>query len=123
MNKTRLENLSDGVFAIVFTILVLEIRIPEELVHPTPVELWRTLVELTPVFIGYFVTFTVLTLFWISHSVFYSEIVKVANRQLVLLNMLYLAFVSLLPFCTTKARVHAHFSRYNTGGLDIGEIF
>lgn len=98
MNKTRLENLSDGVFAIVFTILVLEIRIPEELVHPTSTELYYALAALYPVFLGYFITFAVLTAFWIAHSFFFSEVVKVVNRQLVLLNMMYLAFVSLLPF-------------------------
>lgn len=98
MNKTRLENLSDGVFAIVFTILVLDIRVPDSLVHPTSGELWRAIAELGPVFVGYFVTFAVLTLFWMAHNFFFSEVVKVVNRQLVLLNMLYLAFVSLLPF-------------------------
>lgn len=98
MNKTRLENLSDGVFAIVFTILVLDIRVPETLLHPTSTELWHALAELSPVFIAYFVTFAVLTLFWMAHSFFFSNVVKEVNRQLVLLNMLYLAFVSLLPF-------------------------
>jgi uncharacterized membrane protein len=98
MNKTRLENLSDGVFAIVFTILVLDIRIPDELVHPSSTELWQALAALMPVFEGYFVSFAVLTIFWMAHSYFFSIVVKEINRQLVLLNMLYLAFVSLLPF-------------------------
>jgi len=100
MNKTRLENLSDGVFAIVFTILVLDIRVPDTLVHPTSANLWNGLYALGPVFFGYFVTFTVLTTFWIAHTFFFSEVVKVINRQLVLMNMLYLAFVTLLPFAT-----------------------
>ena len=98
MNKSRLENLSDGVFAIVFTILVLEIRVPENLMYHSSAELWDALQALHPVFVGYFVTFAVLTTFWMAHSFFFSEVVKIINRQLVLLNMLYLAFVSLLPF-------------------------
>jgi uncharacterized membrane protein len=100
MNKLRLEFLSDGVFAIVFTILVLELRVPEALMHPTSGELWHALSELTPLFVAYFVSFAVLTTFWMAHNFFFSEVVKIINRQLVLLNMLYLAFVSLVPFST-----------------------
>jgi uncharacterized membrane protein len=98
VNKTRLENLSDGVFAIVFTILVLDIRVPDSFVHPSSAELWRAMNELGPVFFGYFVSFAVLTTFWVGHTFFFSETVKIINRQIVLLNMIYLAFVSLLPF-------------------------
>jgi uncharacterized membrane protein len=98
MNKTRLENLSDGVFAIVFTILVLDIRVPDTLTHPSSMELWQAFAALSPVFVGYFVSFIVLTTFWVGHSFFFSDVVKVINRQLVGLNMFYLAFVSLIPF-------------------------
>lgn len=98
MSKTRLENLSDGVFAIVFTILVLDIRVPDSLVHPSSLELWNNFYDLAPVFFGYFISFAVLTTFWIAHTYFFSEVIKVVNRQLVLFNMLFLAFVTLLPF-------------------------
>ncbi len=98
MIKNRLEGLSDGVFAIVFTILVLEIRIPEALVHPTSAEIYRAFYDLGPVFLGYFVSFAVLTVFWVGHTFFFGVMVKVINRQLIIINMLYLAFVSLLPF-------------------------
>lgn len=98
MLKSRLEALSDGVFAIVFTILVLDIRIPDGLANPTSADLYHALLELVPVFVGYFVSFAVLTVFWVGHTFFFGAMVKVANRQLIILNMLYLAFVSLLPF-------------------------
>jgi uncharacterized membrane protein len=98
MIKTRLEGLSDGVFAIVFTILVLDIRIPDGLLHPTSGELYQALSDLWPVFIGYFISFIVLTVFWVGHTFFFGVMVKVVNRQLIILNMLYLSFVSLLPF-------------------------
>lgn len=97
MNKTRLEALSDGVFAIVMTLLVIEIVVPE-LHHPTDTELWTELHRLAPLFVSYFVSFTVLAMFWISHNFFYGAFTKVVNRQLVLLNMLYLSFVALVPF-------------------------
>ena len=98
MNKTRLENLSDGIFAIVFTILVLDIRIPVGLTNPTSQELLHAFTTLEPVFLAYFVSFVVLTTFWVGHSFFFSDIVKDINRQLIGLNMLYLAFVTLIPF-------------------------
>jgi uncharacterized membrane protein len=101
MNKTRLENLSDGVFAIVFTLLVLDIRIPDALEHATSPELYAAIGALGPFFVGYIISFFVLTMFWTSHSFFFTDVVKEINRQLVGLNMLYLLFVGLIPFSAT----------------------
>jgi uncharacterized membrane protein len=72
MNKTRLENLSDGVFAIVFTLLVLDIRIPDALEHATSPELYAAIGALGPFFVGYIISFFVLTMFWTSHSFFFT---------------------------------------------------
>src|SRR6185369_1279090 len=98
MIKSRLEGLSDGVFAVVFTILVLDIRLPDGITQMTSGEIYHALSDLMPVFVGYFVSFVVLTVFWVGHTYFFGVMVKVINRQLIILNMLYLAFVSLLPF-------------------------
>ncbi len=98
MNKLRLEALSDGVFAIVLTLLVIEIRVPEHLDHVSADALWHTLTDLAPLFIGYAVTVMVLAMFWISHNFFYSILIKNINRQLALLNLLFLAVISLIPF-------------------------
>ena len=93
MNKTRLENLTDGVFAIVMTLLVIEIRVPE-----TQGPLLESLRELTPLFVSYFLSFAVLSAFWLSHHGFFHLLIKSINRQLIQLNILYLSFVSLIPF-------------------------
>lgn len=98
LNKSRLENLSDGLFAIVFTLLVIEIQVPEVAGHITNAELWHSITELTPLFIGYAVSFLVLAMFWLSHNFFYGHFVKEINRQLVLMNLVYLSFISLIPF-------------------------
>lgn len=98
LSKLRLEALSDGLFAIVLTLLVIEIRVPELHGVVTDTELWHHLIELGPLFVGYAVSFVVLAMFWLSHNFFYSHFVKEINRQLLLLNMLYLALVSLIPF-------------------------
>lgn len=97
LGKHRLEGLSDGVFAIVATLLVIEIRVPE-LHHPDLSELIAHLIELWPLFVGYFVSFAVLAMLWLSHNFFYSAFTKTLNRQLVLLNMLYLSLIALIPF-------------------------
>lgn len=98
MNKSRLEGLSDATFAIVFTLLVIEIRVPEHLADMTSSGLWHALTELAPLFEGYVVSFLVLTMFWISHNFFYGMLVKNINRTLAGLNLVYLALVALIPF-------------------------
>lgn len=97
MNKARLEALSDGVFAIVMTLLVIEIVIPD-ILNPTDTKLVAALSQLTPLFVSYFVSFVVLAMFWMSHNFFYSSFTKNVDRILVLLNMLYLSLIALLPF-------------------------
>jgi uncharacterized membrane protein len=98
LNKSRLENLSDGLFAIVFTLLVIEIKVPEMHGAISNGELWHTLLELGPLFVGYAVSFVVLAMFWLSHNFFYGHFVKEINRQLIMMNLLYLSFISLIPF-------------------------
>lgn len=98
MNKARLEALSDGAFAIIFTLLVIEIRVPEHIEQMTNAGLWHALTELAPLFLGYVVSFLVIAMFWISHSFFFSVFVKNIDRKLVGLNLLYLMFLALVPF-------------------------
>lgn len=98
LSKARLEGLSDATFAIVFTLLVIEIRVPEHLADMSSKGLWHAVEELAPLFAGYGVTVLVLTMFWISHNYFYNTMLKNLNREIIILNMLYLALVSLIPF-------------------------
>ncbi len=98
MNKARLEGLSDASFAIIFTLLVIEIRVPEHILDMSSLGLWKELHHLAPLFIGYIVSFLVIAMFWISHSFFYSSFVKTVDRPLVGLNLLYLMFLAIIPF-------------------------
>jgi uncharacterized membrane protein len=97
LQKARLEGLSDATFAIVFTLLVIEIHVPE-LEHPSTQELLHRFFELWPLFVGYFVSFTVLAMFWMSHNFLYSVFTKNINRQLAYLNLLFLCLIALVPF-------------------------
>ncbi len=98
MNKSRLENLSDGLFAIVLTLVVFDVKIPDTDAIKTGASLAHALFELLPTLEEFFLSFVVLTIFWIGHNFMYSVFAKTINRVLVILNLLYLALISLIPF-------------------------
>lgn len=95
MNKNRIENLADGVFAIVMTLLVLDLKIPDATNHT---ELITDLLANTPVFIAYILVFITLTNYWFSHHGLISIFAKKVTNHLALLNIIFLFFLSLLPF-------------------------
>jgi len=96
----RLEALTDGVFAIVMTLLVLEISIPE-ILHPSlQAELPRRLLELWPKLYSYVLSFIVLGLLWTLHHRSF-HFIKRSDSVLVWLNIVFLMFVALIPFSTS----------------------
>jgi len=91
----RLEAFSDGVLAIVITLLVLEIEVPrggEDLAHELLAE-WR-------VYLGYVVSFVFIGGWWMAHANL-TRFVKAGTGVLFRLNLLALLFVSFLPFTTS----------------------
>lgn len=95
----RLEMFSDGVFAIVITLLILEIRVPELANTVTSSEFVYQLVQLWPKFYAFVLSFVVIYIIWMNHHHMFNMIVK-SNRVLMLLNGLILFFLVLLPFPT-----------------------
>ena len=95
----RIEALSDGVFAIVMTLLVLELKVPALPRDASPAEVWQGFLELGPMFFSYFVTFALAGAFWSWHHRAFHEL-RHASGPLFALNLGFLAFVSLLPFST-----------------------
>ncbi len=98
-NTHRVEALSDGVFAIVMTLLVLELRVPALPREASSAEIWHGVRELGPIFFSYFVTFALAGTFWYWHHQAFDEITHL-NGLLFALNLAFLSFVSLLPFST-----------------------
>jgi uncharacterized membrane protein len=95
----RLEILTDGVFAIVMTLLVLEITLPEIASPSLLADLPRKLLELGPKLYKYTISFVVLgILFSYHHRAF--NYIKRSNMALVWLNIVFLMFVALIPFST-----------------------
>jgi uncharacterized membrane protein len=100
ISKSRIETLTDGIFAIVMTLLVLDIAVPQ-LTHSEAAqgELQKQLLELGPVIYSYALSFIILGFFWINHhDQFYY--IKRANRVFVWITIFYLMFVAFVPFST-----------------------
>ena len=92
MTKTRLEAFSDGVIAIIITIMVLEIKVP----HGYS---WALLQNLAPVFVSYIISFLVVGIYWGNHHHLFHA-VKSINAGIMLSNLNLLFWLSLIPFGT-----------------------
>jgi uncharacterized membrane protein len=100
ISKSRIETLTDGVFAIVMTLLVLEIAVPQLSNSEVAAELTKELLELWPVLLSYATSFIILGFFWIAHDDQFHYI-KRANRILLWITIFYLMFVAFVPFSTS----------------------
>jgi uncharacterized membrane protein len=97
LSKHRLEALTDGIFAVAMTLLVIELKIPEALHVTTEEQLVGALVHLVPRFIAWVISFFVLAIFWVSHHRLF-HYVRVVDGKLTWMTIGYLACVSLIPF-------------------------
>jgi uncharacterized membrane protein len=90
----RIVAFSDGVFSIAITLLVLQLELPGTLSHA---EVWGAVWDQREKFLAYGISFAVIARFWLVHHSFFSE-VKAFDTRLIGLNMLYLAWIVLIPF-------------------------
>lgn len=95
----RLEAFSDGVLAIVITLLVLEIKVPHLQSPESAEDALRGLFGLAPKFLGYVLSFLFIAVFWINHHRFFQLVERVDNG-LLWLNMFLLLAMSFIPFPT-----------------------
>lgn len=98
MKQTRLDQLSDGIFAIVMTLLVLEIKVPELSSQITPYTLAQEFLHLKPLFLSYMLSFITLFTFWRSHHFIASVYVKNIDIHFTNINAIFFFFVALIPF-------------------------
>ena len=96
----RFEAFSDGVFAIVTTILIFNLKVPE-----SPDGLLGQLKDQWPSFLGYFIAFAFIGGLWIAHTNL-TRLLDAVNPIFLGLNLLQLLFVSLLPFTTSLFTAH-----------------
>lgn len=113
MKPARLEQLADGIFAIVMTILVFEIKAPD-LVSPTNnIELYFAIKTMLPAFLSYLLSFSLLFTYWRAHHFFVSVYAKNIDRNLTNINAIFFLFLALIPFSTSLL------GRYNDNQLAI----
>ena len=106
MEKNRLEAFSDGVIAIIITIMVLELKVP----HTTEL---AALKELLPVFLSYVLSFIYVGIYWNNHHHMFQAVKRVGGGVL-WANLHLLFWLSLFPF-TTAWMGENHFAASPTG--------
>ena len=92
MGKTRLEAFSDGVLAVIITIMVLEMKVP----HGSD---WEALQPLLPVFLSYVLSFVYIGIYWNNHH-HMLHTVRHVNGSILWANSHLLFWLSLVPFVT-----------------------
>src|SRR5271156_1681919 len=106
----RLAALSDGIFAVAMTLLVLDLHVPaSEMIHSQG-QLWRTLAEATPQLISYVMSFMTLGIFWNGQQAQLNSFTH-SDRHLSWIHIAFLFLVSIMPFST---RLLAEFISYRT---------
>jgi uncharacterized membrane protein len=98
MNKNRLEAFSDGVLAIIITIMVLELAVPHG-------DDFAALGALTPVILSYVLSFAFLGVYWVNHHHLLHTVRRVTG-PILWANLHLLFWLSLFPFCTAWMGEH-----------------
>jgi TMEM175 potassium channel family protein len=109
----RLAALSDGVFAVAMTLLVLDLRAPAAEIIRGEGDLGAALVALAPRLVAYLMSFLTLGIFWIGQQTQLNHIAR-ADRDLAWINLGFLFTVTLMPFSTSLL---AEFIAYRTAFL------
>lgn len=93
MTKTRLESITDGVTAIILTLLILELKTP----NTTNLQ---ALLELKETFLAYVVSFIYIVIIWNAHHYLFSKLKRV-NSKIIWTNFFWIFWLSLCPFATS----------------------
>jgi len=97
LDPDRVLTFTDGVFAIIITILVLELEVPD---LSSGQSLRASLEEMRPTFMAFVVSFLLVGMYWVWHREVFTR-VRFVNRDLVWLNLLFLLPASMIPFAAS----------------------
>ena len=101
MNHARLDQLSDGIFAIVMTILVFQIQLPNIWGPIDNLGLWHEIEKLLPLLLSYALSFALLFTYWRAHHFFVSIYAKNVDSMLININGVFFMLISLVPFSSS----------------------
>lgn len=93
--KGRLEALTDGIFAVSMTLLVLDLKFPEGSLD-SPDGIWQTLLKLQDQFDDYVISFVVLCVFWLGHNRLMQRAREI-DATFMWLNLMFLLFTTFVP--------------------------
>ena len=99
LGKGRIETLTDGIIAIAMTLMVLDMKVPHLATGVAQAALEFRVFDLWPKFLIYVLSFVILAIFWVSHSIQFHYI-RHADRTFFWINVLFMMLLSFLPFST-----------------------
>jgi uncharacterized membrane protein len=100
MKSTRLDQLSDGIFAIVLTFLTFDLKIPALARPVSDSVLWSSLVLIGPILLSFILSFAMIFTYWRAHHYIVSIYAKNIDSKLTSINALFFFFIALIPFTT-----------------------
>src|SRR2546427_7657132 len=95
----RLAALSDGIFAVAMTLMVLDLRVPAAEAVRSEHDLWRALGTLSPRLVMYLMSFLTLGIFWVGQQTQLNHLAR-SDRNLSWIHIAFLFAVTLTPFST-----------------------
>lgn len=102
LTKNRIEAFSDGVIAIIITIMAFDLKLQKLPENFNDADIWRTLLDIVPKVLSYLLSFVVLAIMWLNHHTLFDKIPH-SDSKLVWYNMFLLFAMSLIP---STASVH-----------------
>ena len=109
ISTTRLENFSDGVFAIVLTLLAFQFKVPKFTHDALLTQNFNELLNIAPYLMGFIFSFFFIAVFWVNHHHLYHA-VKEVNSTLLWYNIHFLFWITMLPFAIAMVGDHPHIS-------------
>jgi uncharacterized membrane protein len=97
--KNRIETFSDGIFAIIVTLLVLEIKVPVIETPGSSTQLIESLIKISPKFISWIISFFTVCVIWVNHHRLF-KMFRLISHGIFWLNAFLLLWISFIPFPT-----------------------
>jgi uncharacterized membrane protein len=104
-SKGRIEALTDGIFAVAMTLLVLDLKLPQTLGELDSEALRASLLALLPKLESYIISFLVLCVFWLGHHRL-THVVRGVDYVFLWRNLLFILFITFVPFTTSLMGEH-----------------
>jgi TMEM175 potassium channel family protein len=102
---SRVEAFSDGVVAIIVTLLIFEVRLPEVPANPTNADMLAAFGSIWPKFASFAVSFFTVAIYWVNHHNFFAGVTH-TDWKLLWANNLLLFFLAIVPFTTAVLGDH-----------------